>query len=77
MGFDTTGLKSYALGSSEIISDELVKSTNSIRLGGTDRFETNKIVIQEFYKNSKEFYLSKGLQLTDALAASTIAKMLL
>ncbi len=67
MGFDTTGLKSYALGSSEIISDELVKSTNSIRLGGTDRFETNKIVIQEFYKNSKEFYLSKGLQLTDAL----------
>ncbi len=65
MGFDTTGLKSYALGSSEIISDELVKSTNSIRLGGTDRFETNKIVIQEFYKNSKEFYLSKGLQLTD------------
>ncbi len=77
MGFDTTGLKSYALGSSEIISDELVKSTNSIRLGGTDRFETNKIVIQEFYKNSKEFYLSKGLQLTDALVASTIAKMLL
>lgn len=74
VGFDTTGLKSYALGSSEIISDELVKNTNSIRLGGTDRFETNKIVIQEFYKNSKEFYLSKGLQLTDALAASTIAK---
>ncbi|VHS81468.1 cell surface protein [Clostridioides difficile] len=74
VGFDTTGLKSYALGSSEIISDELVKSTNSIRLGGTDRFETNKIVIQEFYKNSKEFYLSKGLQLTDALVASTIAK---
>ncbi|WP_141244031.1 cell wall-binding repeat-containing protein, partial [Clostridioides difficile] len=72
--FDMTGLKKYALASSEIISEELVKSTNSNRLSGSDRFETNKIVIKEFYKNSNEFYISKGLKLKGAFAASTKAK---
>lgn len=45
VGFDMIGLKSYVFGFSEIISDELVKSINFIRLGGIDRFEINKIVI--------------------------------
>lgn len=73
--FDTKeGVRCYVLGSEEIISNDLVKKTNAIRLAGEDRFETNKKVIKHFYSSAKEFYLSKGFQLVDAVAGSSIAK---
>ncbi|EQG82722.1 cysteine-rich secretory family protein [Clostridioides difficile DA00174] len=68
------GVQCYALGSEEIISNDLVKKTNAVRLAGEDRFETNKKVIKHFYSSAKEFYLSKGYQLVDAVAGSSIAK---
>ncbi|MCC0763395.1 cell wall-binding repeat-containing protein [Clostridioides sp. ES-S-0006-03] len=68
------GVRYYALGSEEIISNDLVKKTNAVRLAGEDRFETNKKVIKHFYSSAKEFYLSKGFQLVDAVAGSSIAK---
>ena len=67
-------VKIYALGERSVISESLVKENNAIRLGGEDRFATNKKIVQEFYNNSKEYYLSKGYQLVDALTVSPLAK---
>lgn len=72
--FNGSSIESYVIGGSSIMSDKLVQSTNSTRLGGIDRFETNKKVIEKFYSNPKEFYLSKAYQLVDALTVSPLAK---
>ncbi|RDY23112.1 cell wall-binding repeat-containing protein [Romboutsia maritimum] len=66
--------KIYALGEKNVISENLVKEKNAIRIGGKDRFETNKKVIKEFYTSSRELYLSKGYKLVDALTVSSLAK---
>jgi len=71
--FSLNNIKSYVIGSTQTMSDKLVSSTSSTRLGGADRFETNKKVIQHFYPNVKEFYLTNGYSLVDALPASKIA----
>lgn len=72
--FNGSSIESYVIGGPSIMSDKLVQSTNSTRLGGLDRFETNKKVIEKFYNNPKEFYLSKAYQLVDALTVSPLAK---
>ncbi|MGX4600231.1 cell wall-binding repeat-containing protein [Faecalimicrobium sp. JNUCC 81] len=72
--FDASKVESYVIGSSSVMSDELVKKSNSTRLGGKDRYDTNKKVVEKFYKGTKEFYLSKGDLLVDALTASPLAK---
>lgn len=74
VSYNTTGLKSYAIGGTATMSNELVNNTNSKRIGGADRFDTNKKIIQEFYGNVSEFYISKAYNLVDALTGSTLAK---
>ena len=44
------------------------------RLGGYSRFETNKEVVNRFFNNMDEVYLSKGWELIDALTASALKK---
>lgn len=72
--FKVSGVQCYSLGSEEIMSNELVSKTNSVRIAGKDRFETNKKVIQRFYKGTKKFYVSQGYKLVDAVAGSPLAK---
>lgn len=72
--FDTKGLESYVIGGSSSMSDKLVSSTNSTRIGGTDRFDTNKKIINQFYSTTGEFYITKSDVLVDALTGSTIAQ---
>lgn len=72
--FDASKIESYVIGSSSVMSDELVKKSNSTRLGGKDRYDTNKKVIEYFYKGTKEFYLARGDELVDALTGSPLAK---
>lgn len=72
--FDASNIESYVIGASGVMSDDLVNKTKSTRLGGNNRYDTNKKVIEKFYKGTKEFYLSKGNLLVDALTASPIAK---
>ncbi|HFL3268100.1 cell wall-binding repeat-containing protein [Clostridioides difficile] len=72
--FKVDGVQCYSLGSEEIMSNELVSKTNSVRIAGKDRFETNKKVIQRFYKGTKKFYVSQGYKLVDAVAGSPLAK---
>ncbi|MDU4520144.1 MAG: cell wall-binding protein Cwp26 [Clostridioides difficile] len=50
------------------------KDTNSTRLGGTDRYDTNKKIINKFYSGVKEFYIASGTDLVYALVGSTVAK---
>lgn len=68
------GLNVYAIGGKSAISEELVKETNATRIGGNDRFETNKKVIEKFYNGATDFYITKGYQLVDALTLSPLAK---
>lgn len=72
--FNTTGIESYAIGGTSSMSDNLVNDTNSTRLGGVDRYDTNKKIINKFYSGAKEFYIASGTDLAYALVGSTIAK---
>ena len=72
--FNTNNKSTYVIGSSISMSDNIVNKTNATRLGGSDRFATNKLVIEKFYPNTNEFYISKGYTLVDALTVSPLAK---
>ncbi|HGT0128855.1 cell wall-binding repeat-containing protein [Clostridioides difficile] len=72
--FNTTGIESYAIGGTSSMSDNLVNDTNSIRLGGVDRYDTNKKIVNKFYNGAKEFYIASGTDLVYALVGSTISK---
>lgn len=50
-----SSVKTYAIGGNSVIRESLVKKTNAKRIGGKDRYETNKKVIKEFYPNCDEF----------------------
>ncbi|EQF27339.1 cell wall binding repeat 2 family protein [Clostridioides difficile CD160] len=70
--FSTSGVKTYAIGGTASINDEVVKNTNATRLGGSDRFDTNKQIIDKFYSGVKEFYVANSKNLTNALLASSL-----
>lgn len=70
--FSTNEVKSYAIGGTATMDDILVKNTNSTRLGGSDRFDTNKRIINQFYNGIKEFYIAGSRNLTNALLASSL-----
>lgn len=72
----------YIIGGKTAISDTVLDKVNSIthsnvwgnRIGGSDRYETNAMVIRTFNNNNiDKIYLSKGLTLVDALTAAPIA----
>lgn len=72
--FNGSYMESYAIGGVNSISDKLVKDTNSTRIGGINRFDTNKKIINKFYPGVKNFYIVKSDNLVDALTGSFIAK---
>ncbi|MFL8712000.1 cell wall-binding repeat-containing protein [Clostridioides sp. GD02377] len=74
LDFDVQNYQCYVVGSEEIINIELAKKTNSIRIAGKDRFETNKKVIKYFYKKEKAFYITEGYKLIDAVSGAAISK---
>lgn len=64
----------YAIGLQGVMDENLVESVDATRIGGSNRFETNKKIIKAFYKNVSSYHLSKSDQLVDALAASPMTK---
>ena len=72
--FSTNNLKTYVIGENPVMSNDIVTKTNATRLGGINRFATNKLVVETFYPNTNEFYISKGYVLVDALTVSPLAK---
>ena len=72
--FTINNKETYIIGLDAVMSNNIVTKVNGTRLGGIDRFATNKIVIEKFYPNTNEFYISKGYVLVDALTVSPLAK---
>lgn len=72
--FTISNKETYIIGLDAVMSNNIVTKVNGTRLGGIDRFATNKLVIEKFYPNTNEFYISKGYVLVDALTVSPLAK---
>ena len=72
--FTINNKETYIIGLDAVMSNNIITKVNGTRLGGIDRFATNKIVIEKFYPNTNEFYISKGYVLVDALTVSPLAK---
>lgn len=79
------GIKNaYIIGGTTAINNDVLNQVNGItandisgnRLGGSTRYETNAFIIDKFYGSStNKVYVSKGLQLIDALSAGPIAAL--
>lgn len=72
--FGVSPVPVYAVGGKSTISDYLVSRYRATRLGGSDRYQTNKSVIDKFYNEAKEFYIASGNDLVYSLIGSPIAK---
>ena len=69
--------KIYKVGGQAVVGNEMDKylTTSYTRLGGSDRYETNKSVIKEFSNlfNKNNVYIASGLDYPDALTGSALA----
>ena len=71
----------YIVGGEDIISDEIynyimdnVNDEKYDLLCGSDRYDTNRVVLETFYKDSTKLYFTTGDKLVDALTVSPLAK---
>ena len=69
-----TGVEYYVVGGDVVVSDSIVSEFDAERISGSDRYETNRAVIKEFYPNKNKYYYTKGDLLVDALAVSPLSK---
>ena len=72
--FGVSPVPVYAIGGESTLSDYIVSRYRATRIGGVDRYQTNKNVIEKFYNGAKEFYITSGDDLVYALVASPLAK---
>ncbi len=72
----TENIESYVVGGNTAMSQSIVDKTQSQRLGGTDRFETNKKIIAKFYPNANKFFITKAYDLKDAMISAPVANKL-
>lgn len=72
--------QALVIGGTGVVSDSVMKQlpTNSVRISGSNRYETNRKVIDYFLPKSdmKGFIFATGLNFTDALAGSPLAAQL-
>ena len=69
-----TGVEYYVVGGDAVVLDSIVSEFDAERISGSDRYETNRAVIKEFYPNKNKYYYTKGDLLVDALAVSPLSK---
>ena len=62
------------IGGKDVVSNSIQESTNSDRIGGKNRYETNRMVLDKFYKDRKSISFCNGETLVDALSGSYFAK---
>lgn len=62
------------IGGKDVVSNSIQESTNSYRIGGKNRYETNRMVLDKFYKDRKSISFCNGETLVDALSGSYFAK---
>ena len=62
------------IGGKDVVSNSIQESTNSDRIGGKNRYETNRMVLDKFYKDRKSISFCNGETLVDALSGLYFAK---
>ena len=62
------------IGGEAAVSNSIQESTNSDRIGGKNRYETNRMVLDKFYKDRKSISFCNGETLVDALSGAYFAK---
>lgn len=82
--YPTTDKECYVVGGTDIMSDSIVQSTVSTRLSGSDRFETNKEVINTFLDtdvygtmvsdNKLKYYIVDGYDIPSGIITATITR---
>ena len=68
------GVEYTAIGGTSVISNSLVSKYSAKESGGETRYETNRMVLNEYYPNSSIRYFTNGETLVDALSAASISK---
>ena len=68
------GVSYYVVGGNAVMSDSLKNSFGAERLSGSNRYTTNKVIVNKFYTNTDKLYFAKGDGLVDALTVSPLAK---
>ena len=68
------GVKYYVVGGNAVMSDSLKNSFEAERLSGSNRYTTNKVIVNKFYPDTNRLYFAKGDGLVDALTVSPLAK---
>ena len=69
-----SGVSYYVVGGEAVVSSSLVNKFGAVRLSGSNRYRTNKVVVERFYANSDKLYFTKGDKLVDALTVSSLAR---
>ena len=75
----------YMIGGEKLISDQLydyISKNSSVVDGdtqydlifGSDRYDTNRIIMEKFYRKSSKLYFTRGDKLVDALTVAPLAK---
>ena len=67
-------VKYTIIGGKDVVSDSIQQDTNSFRIGGTNRYETNRMVLDKFYKNRNSISFCNGETLVDALSGTYFAR---
>lgn len=69
------GSKSYVIGGTGVISENIVKSLKAERISGADRYATNTAVLNKFNDNYdlSNIYFASGSDFADALCGSSAA----
>lgn len=68
--------KTYIIGSTGAVSDNVANRLSNVeRLGGKNRYETNKIIFNKFKSDLgvRNLYIASGLDFPDALSVSALA----
>ena len=70
----------YILGGTEVVPDSILDGLTyyrKIRLGGTDRYETNLLILAEAGVKGEEILICTGKNYADSLSASAVGKPIL
>ena len=72
--YKRNGVKYYVIGGNTVMSNSIQSSFSAERLSGSNRYTTNKVIVEKFYPNTNRLYFAKGDNLVDALSVSPLAK---
>ena len=58
--FDTNGIKTYVIGGNKVMSENIANETNAIRIAGSNRYETNRKILEYFGLDNGRYSLCIG-----------------